>query len=196
MCFPNRQNLARAYSIGYNGGMPALMPNADRRYVIGGQWFLLLTLLSYLGCSSKSSADYDKERFEKAVSEVRAGKQGNLYFYDTHNTDGLLQSITGLSGIKCVSFAHTDVTPAGFAAVAQLPDLHEVDFYETRTHDDRWLDVLVSSQALEIVSVDDYFSPPFFSVSKILALPHLRKLVMCVYVLEINGRVAEGPQVD
>ncbi len=97
-----------------------------------------------------------------------------------------------MKGVRSVGFEHTDVTAAGFAAVATLPELKQVGFYNTWVNDDCWLDALASSQTLEVVRVHDHFQPPFFSVPKILALPHLRKLRLVVYVLEENRHVDDG----
>lgn len=148
-------------------------------------------LLAHSGCTFVSR-DVPKEFFDRNVAEVREGKSDQLHLYDTHNTDGLLQSIAGMKGVRSVGFEHTDVTAAGFAAVATLPELKQVGFYNTWVNDDCWLDALASSQTLEVVRVHDHFQPPFFSVPKILALPHLRKLRLVVYVLEENRHVDDG----
>ncbi len=145
-------------------------------------WLLPLALLGCWSCQFKNSFDYDWERFRQSVADIRAGKSHELHFYDTHDTDGLLKSVAGLPGITRVSFEHSDVTAAGFAAVATLPELEEVHFYDTWNHDDRWLEALAASQTLEAIRVEDSLRPHFFSVPKLLALPNLRKLRLIVVV--------------
>lgn len=152
----------------------------------------LLTLAAVLGCHFKTEEDWDKERFELQLAAIKSEKSDTLYFYDVQGADSLLQSITGMPGVKRVVVeCCNDITDAGIQEIATLPDLTSVTFYEL-TIPNGWIELLQSSPHLEELDLTPY-EPLDFSIAAVLALPHLNKLHLDVYVdpKDSNAAAAE-----
>ena len=147
------------------------------------RWTLLslLALLVCASCNVKPTAEWQKEFFDRQVAEVEAGNSDSIQLYDMENTDTLLHSVVGLGGVKWLVLSQTNVTNAGIADVATLPDLTRLTFHSLRIKDE-WLEILSSCPRLDELELCPRNHPVTFHISKALALPHLRKLRLSIYV--------------
>ena len=148
---------------------------------LGGRAVWLLTLVTLAGCHFKTEEERDKEYFDHQVAAIREGNGDTLYFYDVNGTDALLQSISGMHGVKYVVVeSMNDITDAGIKEIASLPDLKSLALYELPITDHR-LKLLQSSPQLEELDLTPY-APFDFVIATVLALPHLRKLHLDIAV--------------
>ena len=136
--------------------------------------FFWILLVSY-GCQHKLAQDPDQEWFDASVSAVKQGKSDRIDFYDTPRADERLKSITGLSGVKAISFSSPcDVTEEGIKVLPTLPDLTWVTFYHISIKE-AYFDQLQSCEALEKLILNPS-SDSEFELRTALALPKLKEL--------------------
>lgn len=115
----------------------------------------------------------------KQQAALRSGEQSHVYFYDTRNTDTLLQQFVGNAAIERLTFELTDLSDDGVQIIAELPRIERLTLYGGRPRvGDRGIGLLrghPTLTTLKIVNIDvtDH------GLAVLQTLPHLQHLTLC-----------------
>jgi hypothetical protein len=75
---------------------------------------------------------YVDEWLVKQQAALRSGDQSYVYFYDTRDTDALLQQFAHNPAIESLTFELTDLSDGGVKTIAELPNIKRLTLYGGR----------------------------------------------------------------
>ena len=126
--------------------------------------------------SEKEAIRRSQRQLDYQLDELKSGKSQQLYLYDTHGTDQLLEQINGMVEIKTLYLEQTDVSDNGMRHVVTLPNLRQLIIYAGQMSDEG-LALLKGNQS--ITSLELYQLRITDDALRVLTeMPNLRSLTV------------------
>lgn len=147
-----------------------------------------LAYVSSIGCLPAVSPDVlDSARqtiVQEQVAEVNVGNRHWLHFFETRDTDLLLQKSFDLvldqSRIQSVILELTDVTEVGIEQIAELPNIRSLTIDGAENLPDDGLEPLLASKTLQQLKFVN-LKPSIKVLQVIRDIPHLKTAVVFLH---------------